>query len=164
MILMHIRDITFCPQHNRGLIVLEDTEQSLRLAFNIHPDVVPSQARGMKGAQHSVHPVYDFIQLLLDAFLATPTDVVLDDVPHKGLMAFVQVHRAGTMLSLPCYAPAALALAIQTKTPIYATIRALAHAEPQRPAASPLNDEGDVQAWLARVKPTDFRSQPQSDA
>jgi bifunctional DNase/RNase len=160
MTLMQIQEFTFCSHHKRGLIVLENVAHRLTLAFDVHPDEVPRLARIMKGSQQVVHPLYDFIQALLEAFLVTPTDVVLDDVPGKGLMAFVQVQRAGTMLSIPCYALDALALAAQMKTPIYATERALVHAEPRTPAPNLLvhESEEDVQAWLARIKPTDFPS------
>jgi hypothetical protein len=62
------------------------------------------------------------------------------------------------MLSIPCYAPDALALAAQMQTPIYATERALVHAEPRTPAPNPpvRESDEDVHAWLARIKPTDF--------
>jgi len=158
MTLMQIQEFTFCPHHKRGLIVLEDVARRLTLAFDVHPDEVPRLARMMKGSPQVVHPLHDFIQAFFDAFLVTPTDVVLDDVPGRGLMAFVQVQRAGTMLSIPCYAPDALALATQMKTPIYATERALVHAGPLSPAADLTVKESDedVHVWLARVKPTDF--------
>lgn len=156
MVQMQIREFTFCTQHRRGLVVLENTQQRLTLAFDVHPDEVPRLARIMKGSQQFFHPLHDFIQSLLDAFLVTLTDVVLDDVPKQGLMAFVYVQRAGTILSVPCYAPDALALAMQTKAPIYATTRALTYAEPQQSAPSVRDVGEDVRAWLARVKPTDF--------
>jgi bifunctional DNase/RNase len=159
MVLMQIREINFCSHHRRGLIVLEDTQQRLTLAFNVHPDEVPRLSRIIKGSKHVIHPLYDFIQSLLDAFLVAPTDVVLDDVQQRGLMAFVYVERAGTRLSVPCYAPDALALAVQMKTPIYATDRALVHAEPLSTSPGLLDAEEDVRAWLARIKPTDFHTQ-----
>jgi bifunctional DNase/RNase len=162
MTLMQIQELSFCAHHKRGLVVLGNAQQRLTLAFDVHPDEVPRLVRMMKGSRQVVHPLHDFIEALLDAFLVTPTDIVLDDVPEKGLMAFIHVERAGTMFSLPCYAPDALALAVQMKTPIYATERALAHAEPRPPSMRLLVPETgeDVQAWLARVKPTDFQSQP----
>jgi hypothetical protein len=134
----------------------------LTLAFNVHADEVPRLAQILKGSPQAVHPLHDFIQSLFEAFLVNPTDVILDDVPGKGLLAFVNVQRSGTMLSIPCYAPDALAMAAQLKTPIYATERALVHAEPRSSSPSLLVKESDedVKAWLARVKPTDFHPQP----
>jgi bifunctional DNase/RNase len=159
MVLMQIRELNFCAHHKRGLIVLEDAQQRLTLAFNVHPDEVPRLSQIMKGVKDVIHPLYDFIGSLLDAFLISPTDIVLDDVPQRGLMAFVYVERVGTRLSLPCYAPDALALAVQMKTPIYATGRALVHAEPRSSSLNTLDAEEDVQAWLAQIKPTDFHAQ-----
>jgi bifunctional DNase/RNase len=164
MVLMQIRELNFCAHHKRGLIVLEDAQQRLTLAFNVHPDEVPRLSQIIKGVKHVIHPLYDFIESLLDAFLISPTDIVLDDVPRRGLMAFVYVERAGTRLSVPCYAPDALALAVQMKTPIYATERALVHAEPRSSSPGLGDAEDDVQAWLARVKPTDFQPPQQGTA
>ena len=153
-----IQEFTFCVHHKRGLVVLEDVARRLTLAFDVHSDEVPRLARLMKGSSQAVHPLYDFTQSLLDGFLLTPTDIVLDDVPGKGLMAFVQVQRAGTLLGIPCYALDALALGAYMKLAIYATERALVHAEPRSPApALPVKgSDEDVHAWLARIKPTDF--------
>jgi hypothetical protein len=98
------------------------------------------------------------VQALLDAFLVTPTDVVLDDVPGKGLLAFVQVQRSGTMHSIPCYAPHALVYGVHKNVPVYATDRALMRAESRAPKPDLALKEPDeeVRAWIAHVKPTDF--------
>ncbi len=55
---------------------------------------------------------------------------------------------------MPGDPPDALALALRTGLPIYATGDALAHAEPL--LAGPGVTDGDVGAWLQRVKPDDF--------
>jgi hypothetical protein len=159
MTLMQIHEFTFCPQHKRGLIVLEDTAQRLTLAFEVHPDEVPRLAHMLTAAQETFHPLHGFLQSLFEAFLITPTDVILDDVPGKNLQAFINVQRAGTMLGIPGYAPDALALARRMKIPIHATERALVHAFPHVSSAGrgEKEDDKDVQAWLARVQPRDFR-------
>ena len=159
MTLMQIHELTFCAHHKRGFIVLEDAQQRLTLAFDVHPDEVPRSAQMLKASRRVVHPLHDFIRSLLDAFLVTPTDVVLDDVPGKGLLAFVHVQQPGAILDIPCYAPDALALAVQMRIPIYATGRALVHAEPRSASPSPKHAGEDVQAWLSQVKPTDFQSE-----
>jgi bifunctional DNase/RNase len=138
--------------------VLEDTQRRLTRPFHVHPQELPREARLLTGSRNVVHPLHDFIQSLLDALLSAPTDVILDDVPERGFMAFIHVQRAGTMMSVPCYAPDALALAVQMKTPIYASTRALVHAEPRSPSRNVLAVGEDLQAWLARVRPTDFHA------
>ena len=107
----------------------------LTLAFEVHPDDVLRLGRMLKGAQQTFHPLHDFIRSLLEAFLVTPTDIILDDVPGKGLQAFVNVQRTGTMLGIPCYAPDVLALAGYMKIPIYAAEGALVHAAPRSSSA-----------------------------
>ena len=69
MVLMQIREFNFCAPHKRGLIMLEDAQQRLTLAFNVHPDEVARLSQIMKGVKHVIHPLYDFIESLLDAFL-----------------------------------------------------------------------------------------------
>jgi bifunctional DNase/RNase len=66
----------------------------------------------------------------------------------------LHVQWAGAELAVPCYPPDALALALRTGLPIYATGDALAHAQPL--PAEPGMTSGDVGAWLQRVKPDDF--------
>jgi bifunctional DNase/RNase len=158
MVLMQIREVTFCAHHKRGLIVLEDAQQRLTLAFDVHPDEMPRLSQIMPSAKHVFHPLYDFIASLLHAFLIIPTDVVLDDVPQKGLMAFLYVERTGTRLSVPCYAPDAPPLAVQTKTPIYTTARALVHAETRPTSLTTPDAPEELRAWLAWIKPADFHA------
>jgi hypothetical protein len=71
---MQIQELTFCVHHRRGLIVLEDVARRLTLAFDVHSDEVPRLARLMTGSSQAVHPLYDFIQSLLDGLLLTPTE------------------------------------------------------------------------------------------
>jgi bifunctional DNase/RNase len=81
------------------------------------------------------HPIYDFIQSLLEALQATVTHIVLDDVTGKGLRGFIVFQRSGTKCTIPCYATDALALAVRTKVPIYVTARALAYAVRPSPSS-----------------------------
>lgn len=71
MTLMRIRDVTSCPQHRRAIIALEDVS----LTFYADPDDVRRLARELAGGPRVCHPVFDFIQSLLQAFHATPTRV-----------------------------------------------------------------------------------------
>jgi bifunctional DNase/RNase len=158
MILMHIRDLLACSEHNRVIVVLEDAERRFRLAFYVSRDEAHRLAYELGRARCAGTPVYDFIQALMDAVHAPMTRVVLDDVGGTGVGGFIYCRRAESDMGVPCYMPDALALALRMKRPIYATDAALAHAEPLPPSASAHGEQSDVKEWLERVRPEDFSS------
>lgn len=158
MTLMRIRHMTSCPSHKRSIIVLEDISGRLTLTFYADPGEVRRLGQELTRGRCACHPVYDFIQGLLTAFEATPTRVVLDDVEGEGIGGLVYLRRAGCELRVPCYPPDALALALRTDVPIYATTAALDHAESLSPSPSTPNPGGNVRQWLEQVKPEDFSS------
>lgn len=156
MIPMRIREVTCSHDPHRTVVVLEDLEQRFRLAFSTDPHEAHRLAREMGRARCTCNPVYDFIQALLDTFRATLSHVVLDDAETKGISALVHVRTVDGRLTLPCYPPDALALALRAKAPIYASPEVLLHAESlSRPGAFTAASE-EIRPWLERVKPEDF--------
>jgi bifunctional DNase/RNase len=163
MTLMQIREVIYCPHHKRGIVVLESVRQRLPLVF--YADVREAQylAKTFKSGNPPCHPLYEFIQRLLSALRATPSYVVLDEMTGQGILGFIYVQALTTGHRIPCYAPNALALALQSKIPIYATATVLAYAEPT--ALSPIPDDTeDVRQWLTQVKPEDFQPPSAGDA
>lgn len=157
MTLMHIRQITSCPDHNRTIIVLEDVSQRLTLTLGADPAEARRLVQEIAPSRCTCHPVYDFILALLEAFQATATRVVLDDFKGEGIAGFIHFRRAEAEVSVACYAPDALALALRADVPIYATAEALAHAERLSPPSPRVPDQrGEVTQWLERVRPDDF--------
>lgn len=141
------------------MVVLEEVEQRFRFAFATDPHEARRLARTLGLARCSCNPVYDFVQAILDSFDAAIERVVLDDAGGgRGISAAVHLRHAGGELILPCYPPDALALALRTGAPIYATEQVLAHAWPRGapPAAGPPPGPGEVSRWVERVKPEDF--------
>jgi bifunctional DNase/RNase len=156
MTLMRIREMTFCPDHKRHIIVLEDASQRLTLTLGAELDEAHHLAQIMGRGRCVWHPIYDFIQSLLEAFQATATRVVLDDVQGQGISSRIYFRRFEAELDIPYYAPDAFALALQANVPIYATDEVLAHAAPLSPPSSALDAGRDVKKWLERIKPKDF--------
>jgi bifunctional DNase/RNase len=154
MTLMRFREITLCRAHRRATVVLEDAERRVTLTFYADPQEASRLGRLVDRGPQACHPVFDFVRGLLSAFEAGLTRVVIDDVPGEGIGSVLHVQWAGAELAVPCYPPDALALALRTGLPIYATGDALAHAQPL--PAEPGMTDGDVGAWLQRVKPDDF--------
>lgn len=156
MVLMRIREVTCSHDPHRTVVVLEDLEQRFRLAFSTDPHEAHRLAREMGHARCACNPIYDFIQSLLHTFQASMTHVVLDDTGSKGIHALVHLQLPEEKMTLSCYPPDALALALRAKVPIYATPEVLVHAEwLSRPGALTAASE-EIRPWLEQVKPEDF--------
>jgi bifunctional DNase/RNase len=154
---VRVLDVGSMRDSRRSVILLEDLEQRLRLTFSTDAGEAQRLAKELGRGRCRCNPIYDFIQSLLDACGATIGRVVLEDLPGKGLEALVDVTLDGIAvpITLSCFPPDALALALRVQAPIYATPRVLAHAEPWqrcRVAAT----AADVQRWLGRLRPDDF--------
>jgi bifunctional DNase/RNase len=156
MIMMQLREINSCTVHGRAIIMLEDVNERFRLTF--YADLAEAQrlAQVIEQGPSARQPVYDFIQSLLEALQTTATRIVLDAVQGERIGSYIYCRQAASNVVVPCYAPDALALALRTKLPIYATAAALAHAEPLSSSPSTPEAHGEVSQWLEQVKPEDF--------
>lgn len=153
MTLMKIRDLTSCPQHGHVLVVLEDVAGAYRLAFYADPDDSRRLAREVARGPAACHPIFDFIQTLLSTWHAAPVRVVLEDIDGNGVGALVYLRQGEIELSLSCYPPDALTLALRAGVPIYATADVLGHAAAVSPAPA---DGHETTRWLDGVRPQDF--------
>ncbi len=154
---MRVRDLGAARDGSRTVIVLEDFERRFRLAFSTDAHEAHRLAKELGGGRCRCNPAYDFIEALLGVSRATISRVVLDDVPGKGLDALVALDLGptGGPLTLPCFPPDALALALRANAPIFATAQALGRGEPlARRHAFPA--ERVVRRWLDMLAPHDF--------
>lgn len=155
---MRIRGLFSSPENDRAVIVLEDAELRRRLTFGADLHETHRLGRALGSGQCACNPIYDFVDSLLAAFQATITHVVLDDAGDLGIGAVVGLEHAGMPLTIRCYPPDALAVAVRAKVPIYATARALAQARSLATAdEAPPPNPTDAKEWLERVNPRDFR-------
>jgi bifunctional DNase/RNase len=160
MTLMRIRDVTACPTHQRALIALEDVDRAHQLTFYADSEDARRLARELARGPRVCHPIFDFIQALLSAWHAAPVRVVLEDVDGDGIGALVYLRQGEVELGILCYPPDALAIALRTGVPIYASPEALghAHAVPRTPSGETGDraPEPDTAQWLEGVRPQDF--------
>jgi bifunctional DNase/RNase len=154
---MRVRELGTARDGRRAVIVLEDLEQQFRLVFSTDVHEAHRLAKELGRGPCQCNPAYDFIETLLRVSRATISRVVLDDVPGKGLEGLVALDRgpASAPLTLPCFPPDALALALRAKAPIFATAQALAHAE-SLARRHTLPGERAVRRWLNLLAPNDF--------
>jgi bifunctional DNase/RNase len=164
MIMMQLREMNSCTVHGRAIIMLEDVNKRFRLT--LYADLAETQrlAQVIGQGPYAGQPVYDFIQSLLEALQTTATRIVLDAMQGERIGSYIYFRRAASDVVVPCYAPDALALALRTNLPIYATAAALAHAEPLSSSPSTPEAHGEVSQWLEQVKPEDFSSHLEDEA
>jgi bifunctional DNase/RNase len=155
MTLMRVLELTSCSRHNRALILLEDVEGTRRLTFYADGCETHRLAHALARGPRACHPVFDFVRALLETLGASPARVVLEDVDGQGIGALVHVRQGASEVTVTCYPPDAIALAVRERLPIYATPGALDHAEPVPP---PVTGAGAVSEWLDRVQPQDFET------
>jgi bifunctional DNase/RNase len=132
------------------LITLVDTTGPRRITFYADADDARRLAREMARGSRACHPIFDFIQTLLRSWHAVPVRVVLEDVNGDGIGALVYLRQGELESSISCYPPDALALALRTGVPIYATADVLRHA-----CRGPMEPD-DTARWLQGVRPADF--------
>src|SRR5438445_11455072 len=154
---MRIRALVPSPDEERAVVVLEDVEQRLQFAFSADLHEAHRLGRAVGRAQCTCNPIYDFIETLMTTLQAAMTRVVLDDAGALGIGAAVWLQRGDARLTIPCYPPDALGLALRAKVPIYATAKALAYARPLTSTGDgPRPGPMEVSRWLQRVNPDDF--------
>lgn len=155
MTLLRIRELASCSEHRRTLIVLDDVAGSRRLTFYADPDDARRLAREMARGPAACHPIFDFIQTLLRTWHVAPVRVVLEAINGDGVGALVYLRQGEIELSISCYPPDALTIALRTDVPIYATPDVLIDAEPIPPASA---ESCATARWLKGVRPRDFEA------
>ena len=159
---MRVRALLSSSDNERAVVVLEDAARRLQFAFSADLHETRRLRRAVDGAECTCNPIYDFIESSLSALRAAMTCVVLDDAGASGIRAVIWLERADVCLTIPCYPPDALGLALRAKVPIYATTAALAHATPLTTTSDvPRPGAPEVRRWLEEVSPDDFR--PRAD-
>jgi bifunctional DNase/RNase len=149
MVLMRLHELHRCGTHDATVVVLEDVAQSRRLTFSADRSEAQRLADAVTRGPRACHPIFDFVRALLRALGTAPARVVLEDVDGRGLGAFVVIRHGETDMSITCYPPDAVAIALREGLSIYATPAALDHA---KPIAQP----DDVTRWLQDIRPEDF--------
>ena len=114
MTLLRIRELTACARHRRVLVHMEDVEASRHFSFSAEPEDARRLAREMARGPRACHPIFDFIQALLQSWRAAPVRVVLEDVNGEGIGAQVVVRHEDVESSISCYPPDALTIALRT--------------------------------------------------
>ena len=155
MTLLQVKALSAHDNARLATVVLETTPGNLALGFLIPMNEANRLARvlGLTGCRCA--PVYDLIGDLAINLRASVTRAVLD-AEADGICATLVLEHEGIEFALPCHPADAIALALFTNTPIYATADALAHAGPLTYSHGQAIDHPHVAQWLERVRPDDF--------
>jgi bifunctional DNase/RNase len=153
--LMHVKALS--PGHNGQLatVVLETAAGDLALGFLIPLNEANRLARVLGLTRCAGVPVYELVLGMLAQLRASLARTVLD-AEADGICATLVMEHEGSALPLPSHPADAIALALRTNAPIYATRAALAHACAlgTRSGCEPARSQ--IARWLERVRPDDF--------
>ena len=155
MTLLQVKALSGNDNAQQATVVLETIPGNLALGFLIAINEANRLARVLGLTKCRCAPVYDLIRDLARSLCASVTRAVLD-AEAEGICATLVLEREGIEFSLPCHPADAIALALLTSTPIYATADALAHACPLAQCEGQEIDDLDVARWLEQVRPKDF--------
>jgi bifunctional DNase/RNase len=136
------------------MVVLQTASGDRYLGFLVPLNEANRLARvlGMSGCRCA--PIYELL-LGLSMAVDTPVRHAVLDGCSEGIGATLVFRRAGEDLTIECHPADALAIAVRTRVPVYATAAALAMACPARP-----NPEDATTRWLESVRPSDFERPP----
>lgn len=155
MTLLRVKALGGIDNTRLATVVLEASPGNLALGFHIPMNEADRLARVLGLARCRCAPVYDLIRDLARSLRASVTRAVLD-AEAEGICATLVLEHHGLEISLSCHPADAIALALLTNTPIYATTDALAHACPLAQREGEETDHLGVARWLERVRPKDF--------
>lgn len=155
MIQMLVCSLTHCPEHNRPILLLENLDRRLQLAFLVPVNEADRLARTLGLTPCQCVPVFELVEKLMTHSKARVLHVVLDGT-ESGISATLHVgeNEGGAVFS--CHPADAVALAQRAGAPIYATDEALRHACPLDQPHSHEASPAEVAQWLDWVRPEDF--------
>ena len=161
MILMRLRAMKSCGQHKQIIIILEDM-CGRTLAIVADPDESSRLVRASRDPDGE-HPIYDFLDRVLQAFQATPTRVTLDHVPATGLAGAVSLRHSDGEATITCYLADSLAFAQRAKVLDLCKRDVFSYGQPS-PTVAPATDEHrEVTRSLERIIPGLYCSAPPTD-
>ena len=155
MTLLRVKALSAGDNARQATVVLETAPGNLALGFLIPMNEANRLARVLGLTRCRCAPVYDLIRDLAMNLSASVTRAVLD-AEAEGICATLVLEHEGIEFVLPCHPADAIALALLTNTPIYATADALAHACPLAEREGQEIGHPAVTRWLERVRPKDF--------
>jgi len=153
--LMQVKALSHNPEEQQATVVLETQAGGLALGFLIPMNEANRLARVLGLSDCRCTPVYDLIRDLVMGLGASVSRTVLD-AETEGICARLVFEREDLQLTLPCHPADAIALALLTGKPIYATAEALTRACPLTHPHAHEIEHSDLAQWLARVRPEDF--------
>ena len=155
---MRVLDLSTCRLTGQPALLLGEMEGGRRLAFYLPLNEANRLARVLGRAECACSPVFDLVETLVGTLAARVLRAELEG-DADGISGALVLMRDGAELYLPAHPADALALALRAAAPIVARPGALAqarHAGADEPPAA-TEAPGGVQAWLERLRPTDFR-------
>lgn len=153
MDLMVVKTVRPTSTGEEVMVVLQTASGDRYLGFVVPLNEANRLARvlGMSGCRCA--PVYELLLALATAVDINVERAVLDAC-SDGIGACLVFRHPGRELTFHCHPADAVALAVRSRAPVYATPAALALACPAE--AHPHDADDAAARWLASVRPSDF--------
>jgi bifunctional DNase/RNase len=155
MDLMVIKTLRPSASGDEVKVVLQTASGDRYLGFVVPLNEANRLARVLGTGVSRCAPIYELLIALATAVDTRVERAVLDACP-EGIGASLVFRRDGAELPFDCHPADAVALAVRSRAPVYATPAALALACPAESHA-PQGDEATTR-WLESVRPSDFGS------
>jgi uncharacterized protein len=161
MRLMLVKSVMHRSNNTTAVLKLETSTADLCLELALPAEEANRLVRLLGAIGCRCTPIYESLLALAAQLGATLTRIVLD-AEQEGINASTVFARSGSEIAVQCHAADAIALALRTQAPIYATNSALAQAWPI-PPYEPQRARGELARWIEAVRPSDFAAPPRSD-
>ena len=155
MDLMVVKAIRQNPKGEAAMVVLQTASGDRYLGFVAPLNEANRLARvlGMSGCRCA--PIYELLLSLAPAVDVRVERAILDGCP-EGIGASLVFRREAGDVTVDCHPADALAIAVRTRAPVYATPAALALSCPAHGRSA----DDSTARWLDAVRPSDFESPP----
>jgi bifunctional DNase/RNase len=141
---MQVKGFSTCSQH--GQVVLEDPDGMVQLSIRMRPMMAHWLAHELKECRCPAVSMYRLLQELLAKFGGNLRVSLIDaSAANTPLGLLIISCPNGTEIQQACHPADAIAMAVRTHVPLYATSRALK-----------MGSWKSIQPWLETVTPQDF--------
>lgn len=154
MRVMVVKGVMHHSNNHTALLKLETEAADLRLELAIPRDEANRLVRMLGAVGCRCTSIYETLLILAERMAVALVRAILDGGTEGISASLVFAHRGAEMV-VPCHPADAVALALRTHAPVYATASALTQAYPTRQHATP-KEPGNLVHWLEGLRPSDF--------
>jgi uncharacterized protein len=161
MRLIVVKGVMHRSNNTAAVLKLETATADLRLELVIPLEEANRLVRQLGTVGCRCSPIYESLLAFAEGMNASVARVVLD-AGVEGINGSLVFGYRDAELAVDCHPADAVALALRTRAPIYATSGALAQACPIN-RGTRIGAQDGLARWLQHIRPSDFTAPPQTE-